>query len=422
MLTRFLVSLALLISASVNAATVGLDKVIAIVNDEAITYAEYQARFNRARLQNSELAKAPSGVDVNILKALVDERLQTQIARQQGITVDQSDVTLTIRDMASQNDMPTDQLFSQLHDSGISKQEFERSIKEQILIRRLTDLVINSRLSVSEQEVDYHLKAHRELYATDETYELSHLFVSAAEKSEEQAASELENMQNIANAINSGMDFSKAVEDFSDGENREGGGYLGWRKEDQLPDIFLQALRQTPIGGVTEIIQSENGLHILKIHSKEGNLKMVTQQNIRHILVSPRRKSLTDAEAQKYAQKLVAELAQGAKFPQIARLHSDDESSATEGGELGWVNPGETAKPFEAASLALAINEISNPVQTRFGFHIIQVQERRKKDIAEELARSQAYSEVFRRKSQEQFKIWFSRAKDAAFVEMLVAE
>lgn len=419
---QFLLSLVFLISTSVLAQSVRLDKVIAVVNDEAITYSEYQARFNRARLQNSQLANAPEGVDINILRALVDERLQAQIARQRGVSISASEVDRTIEEMATKNNMTMDQMFSELQSKDISRLEFERSIEEQILIRRLTEVVINSRLAISEQEVDYHLKAHRELYVSDESYELSHLYVSTTGKSDELSQSDEENVQAIASAINQGMDFAKAVEDYSDGENQQGGGYLGWRKEDQLPDIFLQALRQTPIGGVTEVIKSNNGLHLLKIHAKEGDLKIVTQQNLRHILISPRRKELTDAEALKYTQDLITELQQGVEFSKLARLHSDDQTSAKEGGELGWVNPGETAQPFETASLELQIGEISEPVKTQFGYHIIQVEQRRKKDISEDIARRQARNEIFRRKSSEQFKLWFSRAKDAAFIEMVVAE
>ena len=403
-----------------QAQSVGLDKVIAIVNDEAITFSEYQARYNRELLQNRDLASSvPNQIDVNVLRALIDERLQAQMAKQRGIVVQESEVEGAIANMAAQNAVSTRQLYDQLLANRISELEFDRSIEEQILIQRLVDIAVKSRVNISDQEIDYHLQAHRELYTTDEVYDLSHLFVSISGKTDSEIQSDRDNIENIARAIDGGLDFKKAVQDFSDGDDKENGGYLGWRKEDQLPDLFLTALRQTPIGGVTEVIESANGLHLLKIHGKEGDLQIVTQQLVRHILVNPDEKELTDKETLEYTEKLLIELKSGAEFSKLARLHSDDPTSVAVGGELGWVNPGDTVPPFEAASGLLEINELSKPIKSRFGYHIIQVEERRKKDISQEIARQKAYAEIHKRKSKELFDMWFGRIREAAFIEVV---
>ena len=403
-----------------QAQSVGLDKVIAIVNDEAITFSEYQARYNRELLQNKNLASSvPNQIDINVLRALIDERLQGQMASERGIVVNSSDVESAIANMAAQNAVSKKQLYDQLLKNRITELEFNRSIEEQILIQRLVDVAVKSRVNISDQEIDYHLQAHRELYSTEEVYDLSHLFVSKEGKSESAIQNDRDNLENIALAIVEGLNFKKAVQDFSDGDTKEEGGYLGWRKEDQLPDIFLSALRKTSIGGVTGVIESDNGLHLLKIHGKEGDLQIVTQQMIRHILVRPDEKELTNEEALEYTEKLLIELQNGAEFSKLARLYSDDSTSAAAGGSLGWVNPGDTVRSFEEASKLLEIDELSKPVKSLFGYHIIQVLERRKKDISQEVARQKAYAEIHRRKSKELFEMWFGRIREAAFIEVV---
>jgi peptidyl-prolyl cis-trans isomerase SurA len=389
-----------------------------VVNDEALTFSEYQARYNRELLQNQDLSRSNGEIDIEVLRALIDERVQAQVARERGLTVRDEEVDNVVANMAKNNNRSTVQLYVELNDRGITEIQFRRSLLEQILIKRIVDLAVNSRVEISTQEVDYHLQAHKELYTIDESYEISHLFVSVVGKSETEAASDQENVEEIRQALLQGLPFEKAVKDFSDGD-KENGGLIGWRKEDQLPDLFLDSLRDTPIGGITDVIRSENGFHILKIHSKEGDLKIVTQQRVRHILISPARKGLSEEEALTLAAELVTEIRAGADFSRIARLHSDDETSATLGGSLGWMNPGDTVGPFESAAQLLELNELSEPVKTQFGYHLIEVEDRRKKDISQELAKQQAYAEVYKRKQRELFQIWFGRIRDSAYIEMV---
>ena len=395
-----------------------LDRVIAVVNDEAVTYLEYQARYNRELLQNQDLGEKSSTIDIEVLRSLIDERIQAQAAENRGITVREEDVDRVLANMAVNNSRTIPQLFAELDDRGITELQFRRSLSEQILIQRIVDLAVNARVEISDQEVEYHLQAHKELYMSDESFEISHLFVSIAGKSESETASEMENIERIREALIQGMSFQKAVEDFSDGE-QENGGYIGLRKEDQLPELFLDSLRDTQIGGITEVIQSANGYHILKLHSKEGDLKIVSQQMVRHILISPNAKDLTDEEARDMALDLADQIRSGTQFAEIARRFSDDENSASIGGSLGWVNPGDTVPAFESASKLLEINQLSEPVKSPFGYHLIQVDERRKRDISQDLAREQAYEEVFKRKSRELFDIWFGRIRDRAYIEVV---
>ena len=410
----------LIYSNSSAAQTVGLDRVIAVVNDDAITFSEYQTKLELEQLSGKPVpSTALSTVDRAILESMVEERLQAQMADARGIVVSEAEIDSVVNNMAARNNISVSSLYAQLDSNGISVREFRASLDEQLKISKVVDAAVNSRLNITEQEVDYHLQSHRELYQTEESYEISHLFVSTRGLDEDGMVRERENVKSIQSALEQGIEFSKAVADFSDGENADNGGYIGWRRDDQLPDIFVSALRETSVGGVTEIIESDNGYHLLKLHAKEGDQQIVTQHFTRHILIQPRRRGITDADAMELMQEILDELAEGEDFAALARLHSDDESSGSAGGELGWVNPGDTAAGFEQIMRDIELNTVSEPVRTQFGLHILEVTDRRKRDISQDLARKEAYAEIYRRKSNEMFKIWFSRLREGAYIEYL---
>ena len=228
-----------------SATAADLDKVLAVVNNEAITLSEYQTRHKRQQLLASKtLTAVPEEIDINILRTLIDERLQAQVAVSRGIRITDQEVESTLRQMAAQNDISVDELLTELDNQGISPAQFRRSVSDQRLIQRVIDLSVNSRVTVSEQEIDFHLQAHKELYTPNEAYEVSHLYISSAEKSESEMQAIIDNINEIRVSLSSGLDFAEAVKQYSNGDNIEGGGYMGWRKEDQLPELFLNALRK----------------------------------------------------------------------------------------------------------------------------------------------------------------------------------
>ena len=419
------VSLSLLVlvfcfSSTVKATTVELDQIIAVVNDEAVTYSEYVSRYRAQQLQsNTNAGPIPDEIDQKILGLLVDERIQLQAAQQRGISIPQEEVNGMISAMAAQNNISPEQLMREIEGKGISYTEFIRGIEEQRMIRRMIDITVNSRVTVSEQEIDYYLQSHKELYPTNTAYEVSYLFISTTGKSEPQIQSELENINHIYQALLQGQPFDKAVKDFSDGEKKDEGGYLGWRKEEQLPELFLTELRETSVGSTTAVISSDNGFHILKLHDKEGDEKLVSQQLIRHILIQPNRRNLSNQGTITLLNDIANQIREGGDFEKFARLNSDDETSASEGGSVGWVNPGDTSPSFEQAASNLQINEISDPVQSEFGFHIIEVLDRRTRDITQDLARENARLTVFQRKAAELYKNWMDRLRDSAYIDYI---
>ncbi len=417
---RVLFVAAICLSFTVHAATTGLDKVIVVVNDEPIMLSEYRIRHQREQLRASERVRSDlSGINPDILEALIDERLQAQAAFAQGITVSEQEVDQILSTMAAQNQLSLQQLFEELDESGISPAEFRYSLAEQQLVRKVVDIAVNSRVTVSEQEVDYHLQAHKDIYARNEAYEISHLLISVADKSETEVK-EIENtVKEIRRSLISGQSFEEVVKNYSDGENIEEGGYLGWLREGQLPELFVDALRKSSAGGYSDVLKSANGFHILKLHAKDGDLEIVTQQLLRHILIQPLRRNLTDEEAIEELTDIKQELMQGADFSRLARLNSDDPTSAPEGGLLGWINPGEIAPQIEQLSSTLELNQVSDPVRSRFGYHLVEVLDRREKDITHDLVRKDAELEVFKRKAAELYQIWFDRLRDGAHIEYI---
>jgi len=405
-------------SSAVSADTIELDQIIAVVNEDAITYSEYATRYRTQQLQRNEnIGQIPNEIDLDLVGLLVDERIQIQAADLRGISISQDEINDMIGAMAAQNNFTPEQLLQELESQGISSTVFMRGIEEQRLIRRMVDIAVNSRVTVSEQEIDYYLQSHRELYPTNTAYEVSHLYVSTSGKSESEIQSDLENINHIYQGLLQGQPFDKAVEDFSDGDKNDEGGYLGWRKEGQLPELFLKELRETSVGSITGVIESDNGFHILKLHAKDGDQKLVTQQLIRHILIQPQRRNLSNQSALTLLNDLADQIRNGGDFEKFARLNSDDETSASNGGSVGWVNPGDTAPVFEQAASKLQLNEISDPVQTQFGFHIIEVLDRRTRDITQDLARENARLTVFQRKAQELYKNWIDRLREGAYIE-----
>jgi len=411
-----------------SVSTVGLpqvitiDKVLVIVNDDPITMSEYQARYRREVLENNLIGKINNHnvIDPRILELLVDERVQTITAARRGIHVSDEQIKDAIRTIANRNDLSISELEDMLSSNGITSAQFRESIKEQQLIRHLVDVAVNSRVKVSEQEIELFLNAHKALNVSNNAFEISHLSISTVGKSEEKISSELGRLELIRSGIIQGQSFSNAVYLYSD-TNKDDGGYLGWRKENQLPTIFIQALQETVLGGVSEIIKSMNGLHLLKLHDKEGGGEFVKQQRIRHILIDPHRKNLTAQESLEFALNIFYQLQEGKNFESLARLHSDDNLSNDNGGLIGWISPGDMTSNIEETASKMAIGEVSLPLKSPFGFHIIQVLERREHDISHDIKRRHARRVIFERKAVALYRNWLDSLKNAAYIEYIVS-
>lgn len=415
----FLLTCAALGPASPAAAS-SIDKVLVVVNEEAVTLSEYQARHQREMLEQSvRIAPFDGRIDERILERMIDDRIQAQVAISRGIAVSPAQIEQSVAQIAGRNNASPDQLFEQLAREGITRSQFKASIREQELIRRLFWAVVNSRVAVSDREVENYLASHRELTASDDLFELSHLLVSVGGKTDAEVQSEYENLEFLRQGLLEGRPFEQFVQTHSDNPDKGQGGYIGWRKVNQLPDSFVAALRQTEVDGISPIIRSDNGLHVLKLHARKKEEKIVQQQRIRHILIRPD-PGLNIEDAGQVAGQLRAQIAAGEEsFEKIARVRSADQSSGADGGMLGWVNPGDFPPAFERAARELPLNQVSEPVRTSAGYHLIEVLERRAGDISAELTARRARQAIFERKAGEFYENWYGALRDSAYIEYI---
>jgi peptidyl-prolyl cis-trans isomerase SurA len=349
---------------------------------------------------------------------MIDERIQTSQALARGIQVSEGEIDGAVQLIAQQNDLTVESLIAQLENDGFTYDQFRESLRVQQLIRKLVDAVANSRVVVSDLEIENYLNAHSELQSSDESYEISHLIVLTQGKSDEEIKSEKENMEFIRKAITEGQPFEQAVVSFSDASDKDDKGYLGWRTSDQLPELFIDALREMnpSTANISGVLQSDNGLHLLKLHDLKGSGQLIDQLLVKHILIQPNDNN-TSEEAETLALDLYQQLQNGESFEKLARLYSDDSQSRQNGGSLGWIGPGDVVPSFRQTAESLPVGSISEPVKTRFGFHIIQVVDRRQTDMSNENAEDLAREEIFRRKAEELFSNWFRTVREQAFVE-----
>ncbi len=406
------------------AQSLAIDKVLVVVNEETITLSEYQTRHQQEVLQEViNLAPFDGTINPQILNHMIDDRIQAQIATRRGITISKQDVDQSVAFIAQKNNTTQAQLFQQLAADGITPTQFRASMEQQQLIRRLVEVVINSRVTVSNQEVENYLASHRELIASDESWAISHLVIALPGTSDKQANEQVkvarENLAHIRTAIVDGRSFAQSAREFSDGPNSDAGGYLGWRKAEQLPELFVDALQQTEVGGVSEIIQSSNGMHLLHIHERKGGAPMVEQQLLRHILIR-NDAQLNEDDTEQLANELYSRILAGEDFAALARGYSADQSSGIDGGHLGWINPGDLPPELERAVAKLALNELSKPLRVAVGYHLLEVLERRRVDISREVATKRAQQVIFQRKAATFYDNWFGAIRDGAHIEYLI--
>lgn len=399
-----------------------IDKVLVVVNEEAITLSEYQARHQREALEQSEsggIAPFDGRIDARVLDRMIDDRIQAQIAAGRGLAVTAAEVERAIAAIAERNQLTPPQLIARLAEVGITARQFRANLREQQLIRKLVDRVVNSRVQVSEREVENFLASHAEMTASDDAFEVSHFLINTGGKTAEQFEADYENLEHIRQGLLAGRGtFAEFVADYADNPDRSQGGYLGWRRVDQFPDSFVAALRRAEVGGITPIIRTPSGLHLLKLHDRRQAGTIVSQQRVRHILIRPEPgESLADAAER--AAGLRAQIAAGEDFEKIARVHSADQVSGAAGGQLGWVTPGDFPPAFERAARELALNTVSAPVRTPAGYHLIEVLERRDNDISLELAARRARRMIFQRKAAEFYDNWYGALRDSAYIEYI---
>ena len=399
-----------------------LDRVVAIVNDEAVTQFDIdeQKRTILAQMKTQNVTPPPADVlEKQLLDRIITERAILQFAKENGVRVDDTQVERAILRIAQDNKLSADEFRQALKKENIEYEKYREDIRKEIVIQRLREREVDSHVAVSDSEVEAFLASQNSQAGGDAEYRVSHILVLVPEKaSPEQIDAKRRRAEEALKQVKDGTDFAQVAAGFSDAPDALQGGALGWRTAARLPTVFVDSIRVMKPGDVSNVLRSATGFHIVKLQeTRSRNAPTVVEQTrARHILIKVN-EITSESEGKAKIERIRDRLETGAKFEDQAKLNSEDATSG-KGGELGWISPGDTVPEFEAAMNKLKIGEISPPVRTQFGWHVIQVQERRTQDITAERKRDQARMALRQRKSDEAFQDWLRQMRDRAYVEI----
>ena len=414
-------SLPIVLASAASVSGDPIDRILIVVNDEIITAREVDARASsvRTRLTAQKVNLPPEDVlRRQVMERMVMERLQQQAAHQLGFTVNDERLERAIRQVADQNHKSPEDLRRDSEKEPGGYRVFREELRGQLLVQQLIEREVNNRVNVSEAEVENFLAAQAGRDGGAE-YNISHILLGLPESaSPEIIARAKQKADGLLAELRKGADFGQLAVANSQGQNALEGGGLGWKQAGQLPDLFVNALRTLQPGAVSDVLRSPSGFHLLRLNDRRGGGEavQVTQTRARHILIKTG-ELVSLGEALRRSEQLRERIVNGADFSETARAHSEDVGSAANGGDLGWISPGQTVPEFEKAMGTLKPGELSAPVKSAFGVHLIQVQERRERDVSQEREVVTARNQLHARKADERYEQWLRQLRDEAFVE-----
>lgn len=400
---------------------VPLDRIIAVVNEDVIMQSELEAKIRTVREQiEQQGAQVPpaSILENQVLERLVQNRVQLQLAARAGIRVDDEFLNITISNIAANNNVSLTQFKEILEQDGYNYETFRENMRNEMTLTQLRKRHVENRIVITEKEIDNFL-ANQEIQGSLGTeIRLSHILLSLPELATD---TEIEQVKQMATRVRqdllAGADFAETASTVSDGGTASNGGDLGWRKSNDIPSLFAEYVPEMKKGDISEIIQNPSGFHIIKITDMKSDAENIIEQTrARHILIKTDQ-LVTSSQAKAKLEQLLFRIKNGDDFAMLAKGNSQDTLSAIEGGALGWRSPGELVPEFQRAMDALEINEISKPFRSDFGWHIVQVLERRNFDNTESLKRGKARLAIRNRKLEEAMQNWTRRLLDEAYVE-----
>jgi len=420
-----LFSLILLFPMQSFSAYESLDKIIVVVNDDVITQNELDEKTDgyKKKLRLNNLSKQDEiTLTKQVLQEMIRTRIQLQRADKFGITIDDVALNRVLEQMAKNNKLTLEELGRAIQAEGMSFSNFREQARSDLIIKQLQERVIANKITVTDQEIQQFIKTDKASSQTDISYHLSHILLSTPESAKpEDIQNAKEKAESLYSEIMQGGDFSDIALRHSNGRNALKGGDLGLRKANELPVAFVSAIKDLNDGDVTKPIRSASGFHILKINKSTRQKDVVNQTHARHILI--RTGAETSAQqAKDTLLKLKREIQSGKEFAELAKLYSQDPGSKTNGGDLGWTDPGMFVSEFDDVMNRLKDGDISEPFKSQFGWHIIQVLERRTKDKTDENSLLQAKSIIHKRKSEEELQLWLRRVHDESFIEYKVSD
>jgi len=399
-----------------------VNRIVAVVDQGVIlqNQLDEQIRLMYQRMPPEQRA-ALSTADISkrVLDKMIITELQLQIARRSGVRVADSEVDAAIERIAKSNKLGTKKFLAVLKKDNITLKSFKKSIREQILIRRIQSSFVHHEVKVSDQEVSSFLKLLEQNNADQSSeYRLGHILIATAENASTDEIKKAEQKANkLINSLNKGVKFATLSINYSDASNALEGGDLGWMKLPQMPSLLKPYVEKMQAGEVSQLIQSPSGFHVIKLFEVRGPKKvMVTKTHVRHILIKINA-LVSDQAAEQRLLGLKQRIANGDDFATLARANSEDRGSAITGGDLNWVQPGALVPAFEEAMNKLAINEVGKPIQTQFGWHLIQVLGREQQDNTQLMRKAQARSQLQKRKADAAIEVWLTKLRDEAYIE-----
>lgn len=398
------------------------DRVVAVVNSEAITLFELRSRMalveRQLRSQNVQLP-ARDVLEKQILERMIVDRAQLQFAKETGLQVSDGELDEALRRIAEGNHMALADFRTALERDGIAWPKFREEVRQEMIIARLRDREVNNRITISEGEIDNYLENAARPGSGEEVVTVGHIILRVPEQaSAQQIASIRARAEQAVEQLRRGEEFGRVAAAFSDAPDGLSGGVMEPRSVDRLPALYADAIRSLKPGETSEIFRSPAGFHIVRLIERRGGMQQMQalrQTHARHILIKVN-ELVSDTEAKRRLVALKERLDNGADFAELARLNSND-LSAAKGGDLDWLYQGDTVPEFEKAMDALKIGEISEPVRSPFGWHLIQVLERRTEDASKERQRLMARQALRERKADDAYQDWLRQLRDRAYVE-----
>ncbi len=413
----------LLLSTSALAEIEMLDRIVAIVDQTTISQSELDARMQEI-ITRSQAAgvnlPSMSKLREQVLDQLILETLQLNMARRFGIQTSDEDVIRSIRGIMQQRQMNEDQLMQGLAQEGLTLNEFKENIRRQLTLQTVSQGVVSSRIKISEKDIDNFLKSADAQFWISPEYQLQHILIAVNGSGTDAAAEAQQKADEIYAQLENGANFAELAIAESKGPAALKGGDLGWRKSSELPTLFAEVLASMEPGDIAAPVRSQAGFHIVKLVDKRGETKqVVTQSKVRHILIEPN-EILNQQQALEKITDIRQQIVDGADFATLARQYTDDIGSKMSGGDLGWSNPGTFVPEFEETMNTIDIGEISEPFLSQFGWHILQVTDRREEDLSEEVIRNRARNLLIGRRFEDEVQVWLQEMRDDAFIEIKI--
>ena len=399
-----------------------LDSIVAVVNDDIVLKSDLTTRLVKVQQQfTNDQTNMPDleALTSQVLDQLIIENLQLQLATKKGVYIADPSLDLAIERIAKNNGLSLPELAQAIADTGETMVQFRAKIRQELTINEIQASSVNRRIRISEHEIDRYLASNQGQKLADTEYEIGHILISLSAQPD---AQELEIAKEKLNAINSaleqGIEFSSVAATHSDALNALKGGNLGWRKGSQLPELFAEPIKTMSTGEVSSPIRNGSGFHVIKLINKRGvSIQTVAQTKANHLLILPN-EIRSPSQAQELINELHQRLVEGADFYDLARTFSDDANSAPSGGDLGWVNTNQLPAVLQTALDLLALEELSPPIQSAQGWHLLQAVERRTKDVGQANLRYQAKQAINASKFANELENWLREIRNQAYIEV----